>query len=115
AKRNDGNPNTHAFVASPELTTALAIAGDLTFNPPTDTLLNEEGQEVKLDEPLGIEMPVQGYAVEDAGYQAPAADGSSVEVIVSSDSSRLQLLEPFPEWEGTDLLGLKLLIKAKGK
>lgn len=115
AKRNDGNPNTHAFVASPELTTALAIAGDLTFNPLTDTLINEDGQAVKLDEPLGIEMPVQGYAVEDAGYQAPAADGSTVDVIVSSDSSRLQLLEPFPAWEGTDLLGLKLLIKAKGK
>ena len=115
AKRNDGNPNTHAFVASPELTTALAIAGDLTFNPLTDTLVNEDGQAVKLDEPLGMEMPVKGYAVEDAGYQAPAADGSGVEVIVSSDSSRLQLLEPFPAWEGTDLIGLKLLIKAKGK
>mgnify|MGYP003575495306 CR=1 FL=1 len=115
AKRNDGNPNTHAFVASPEITTALAIAGDLTFNPLTDTLVNEEGQAVKLEEPAGLEMPIKGYAVEDAGYQAPAVDGSQVEVIVSPESSRLQLLAPFPAWEGTDLHDLKLLIKAKGK
>ncbi|MDB5025670.1 MAG: aconitase [Mucilaginibacter sp.] len=115
AKRQDGNPNTHAFVASPEIVTAFAIAGDLTFNPLTDTLTNEHGQQVKLDEPLGIEMPVKGYAVEDAGYQAPAEDGSQVEVKVDPKSSRLQLLEPFTAWEGTDITGLKLLIKAKGK
>jgi aconitate hydratase len=115
AKRNDGNPNTHAFVASPEIVTAFAIAGDLTFNPLTDTLTNDRGEQVKFDEPVGIEMPIKGYAVEDAGYQAPAEDGSQVEVIVSPTSSRLQLLEPFTAWEGTDITGLKLLIKAKGK
>jgi aconitate hydratase len=115
AKRQDGNPNTHAFVASPEIVTAFAIAGDLTFNPLTDTLTNQNGEQVKLDEPQGIEMPVRGYAVEDAGYQAPAEDGSTVQVLVSPTSSRLQLLEPFAAWEGTDLTGLKLLIKAKGK
>ena len=115
AKRNDGNPNTHAFVASPEIVTAFAIAGDLTFNPLTDTLTNENGEQVKLDEPLGIELPVKGFAVDDAGYQAPAEDGSAVEVKVDPKSSRLQLLDPFPAWEGTDISGLKLLIKAKGK
>jgi aconitate hydratase len=115
AKRADGNPNTHAFVASPEIVTAMAIAGSLLFNPLTDTLTNDDGEQVKLDEPQGIEMPVKGYAVEDAGYQAPAADGSSVNVIVSPTSSRLQILDPFPAWEGSDLSGLKLLIKAKGK
>ena len=115
AKRADGNPNTMAFVASPELVTALAIAGDLTFNPITDTLTNEAGEQVKLDPPSGDELPVRGFAVEDAGYQAPAEDGSSVTVAVSPTSNRLQLLDPFPAWEGTDLKGLKLLIKAKGK
>ena len=115
AKRNDGNVNTHAFVASPEIVTAFAIAGDLTFNPLTDTLTNENGEQVMLDEPLGIEMPLKGFAVEDAGYQAPAEDGSKVEVKVDPKSSRLQLLDPFAAWEGTDLSGLKLLIKAKGK
>lgn len=115
AKRQDGNPNTHAFVASPEIVTAFAIAGDLTFNPLTDTLTNESGQQVMLDEPQGIEMPIKGFAVEDAGYQAPAMDGSTVEVKVSPDSDRLQLLDPFKAWEGTDILDLKLLIKAKGK
>ncbi|MFN3757956.1 MAG: aconitate hydratase [Algoriphagus aquaeductus] len=115
AKRADGNPNTHAFVASPEIVTALAIAGDLTFNPLTDTLTNAEGQQVKLDEPRGLELPTKGFAVEDAGYQAPAEDGSSVQVLVSPTSDRLQLLDSFPAWEGTDLTGLKLLIKAKGK
>ena len=115
AKRADGNPNTHAFVASPEIVTALAIAGDLTFNPIKDTLINEEGQQVKLEEPAGLELPTKGFAVEDAGYQAPAQDGSKVEVIVDAKSERLQLLEPFKAWEGTDLKGLKLLIKAKGK
>jgi aconitate hydratase len=115
AKRNDGNPNTHAFVASPEIVTAFAIAGDLTFNPLTDTLTNEAGEKVKLDEPQGIELPVNGFAVEDAGYQAPAEDPSTVEVIVNPTSDRLQLLDPFAPWEGHDLTGLKLLIKAKGK
>ena len=115
AKRNDGNPNTHSFVASPEIVTAFAIAGDLTFNPMTDTLTNEAGEQVRLDEPQGLEMPVKGYAVEDAGYQAPAEDGTGVQVLVNPQSSRLQLLEPFPAWEGTDLHGLRLLIKARGK
>ena len=115
AKRADGNPNTFAFVASPELVTALAIAGDLTFNPLTDTLINENGESVKLDPPSGFELPAKGFAVEDAGYQAPAADGSSVQVAVSPTSNRLQLLDPFQAWEGTDLTGMRLLIKAKGK
>lgn len=115
AKRADGNPNTLAFVASPELVTALAIAGDLTFNPLTDTLTNENGEQVKLDEPTGMELPPRGFAVEDAGYQAPAEDGSKVNVQVEPTSKRLQLLDPFAAWEGTDLKGLKLLIKAKGK
>lgn len=115
AKRADGNPNTFAFVASPELVTALAIAGDLTFNPLTDTLVNENGEQVKLDPPSGDELPAKGFDVEDAGYQAPAADGSSVQVKVSPTSNRLQLLDPFAAWEGTDLKGMRLLIKAKGK
>ncbi|RFS24923.1 aconitate hydratase [Chitinophaga silvatica] len=115
AKRNDGLASTHAFVASPEIVTALAIAGDLTFNPLKDTLTNKNGEQVKLDEPKGFELPVNGFAVEDAGYQAPAEDGSGVKVIVSETSDRLQLLQPFNAWEGTDLKGLKLLIKAKGK
>jgi aconitate hydratase len=115
AKRADGNPNTMAFVASPELVTALAIAGDLTFNPITDFLTNEKGEQVKLDEPTGMELPARGFAVEDAGYQAPAADGSGISVKVDPTSKRLQLLDPFAAWEGTDLKGLKLLIKAKGK
>ncbi|QEC42676.1 aconitate hydratase [Pseudobacter ginsenosidimutans] len=115
AKRNDGLASTHAFVASPEIVTAFAIAGDLTFNPLTDTLKNEEGKDVKLDEPTGVELPPKGFSVDDPGYQAPAADGSSVQVIVSPESQRLQLLAPFAAWEGTDLKGLRLLIKAKGK
>jgi len=115
AKRADGNPNTFAFVGSPELVTALAIAGDLNFNPLTDTLTNDKGEQVKLDAPTGFELPVKGFAVDDPGYQAPAADGSGVSVAVAPDSKRLQLLAPFAEWEGTDLKGLKLLIKAKGK
>jgi len=113
--RNDGNPNTHAFVASPEIVTAFAIAGRLTFNPITDTLTNEKGEQVKLDEPKGYELPPNGFDVKDAGYQAPAEDGSSVQVIVDPKSDRLQLLDSFPAWEGTDLMGLKLLIKVKGK
>ena len=115
AKRADGNPNTYAFVGSPELVTALAIAGDLSFNPLTDTLINNKGEAVKLDPPTGYELPINGFAVEDAGYQKPAEDGSYVQVIVNPESKRLQLLAPFPAWEGTDLCGLKLLIKAKGK
>ncbi|WP_262711649.1 aconitate hydratase [Niastella caeni] len=115
AKRNDGLASTHAFVASPEIVTAFAIAGDLTFNPLKDKLKNEDGKEVMLDEPTGMELPPKGFSVEDAGYQAPAADGSGVQVKVAPDSQRLQLLEPFPAWEGTDIKGLKLLIKAKGK
>lgn len=115
AKRADGNPNTHSFVASPEIVTAMAIAGDLTFNPLTDTLINTEGKSVKLDEPTGLELPTKGFAVEDAGYQAPAEDGSKVSVLVDPQSDRLQLLDSFVAWEGTDLKGLKLLIKAKGK
>ena len=115
AKRNDGNPNTHAFVGSPELVTALAIAGDLNFNPATDTLTNDKGEQVRLDPPSGDELPKNGFAVEDAGYQAPATDGSGVQVQVDPASNRLQLLDPFASWEGTDLKGLRLLIKAKGK
>jgi aconitate hydratase len=93
----------------------MAIAGDLGFNPLTDTLINDQGLEVRLDPPSGYELPPRGFAVEDAGYQAPAEDGSFVQVIVSPESKRLQLLDPFPAWEGDDLKGLKLLIKAKGK
>lgn len=115
AKRADGNPNTYAFVASPELVTALAIAGDLTFNPLTDALINEEGKAVKLDPPTGWELPPQGFDVEDAGYLAPMDDGSAVEVIVKPDSDRLQLLTPFEPWDGKNIIGAKLLIKAKGK
>lgn len=115
AKRNDGNPNTHAFVASPEIVTALTIAGDLTFNPMTDKLVNADGQEVMLDEPKGIELPPSGFAVEDAGYQAPAENGESVQVIVDPNSDRLQLLAPFNPWKKEDFTGMKLLIKAKGK
>ena len=115
AKRNDGNPNTHAFVASPEITTAFSIAGRLDFNPMTDTLMNEDGQAVKLDEPKGIELPLNGFAVEDAGFQAPAEDGSHINVEIAEDSERLQRLEPFAPWDGNDINGLKLLIKAKGK
>ncbi len=113
--RNDGNPNTHAFVASPEIVTAMAIAGDLTFNPLTDYLTNEKGEKVKLAEPKGIDLPPTGFDVKDAGYQAPAQDGSKIQVIVNPSSDRLQLLESFTPWEKKDLTGLKLLIKAKGK
>lgn len=115
AKRNDGLSATRAFVASPEIVTAFAIAGDLTFNPLKDKLVNENGEEVMLDEPKGLEAPPKGYAVEDAGYQAPAQDGSQVQVAISPASDRLQKLDAFKAWEGTDLTGLKLLIKAKGK
>ncbi|MEO5674974.1 MAG: aconitate hydratase [Chitinophagales bacterium] len=115
AKRNDGNPSTHAFVASPEIVTAFALAGNLKFNPLTDFLINEKGESVKLEEPQGIELPLNGFAVEDAGFVPPASDGSQVKVVVNPESDRLQLLESFPAWEGTDLTGLRLLIKAKGK
>lgn len=115
AKRADGNPNTMAFVGSPELVTAIAIAGRLDFNPMTDTLINEEGEEVRLEEPRGYELPPEGFSVEDAGYIAPKADGSSVQVKVAADSERLQLLEPFVPLSNESLQGMKLLIKAFGK
>ena len=115
AKRNDGNPNTHAFVASPELVTAFVLAGDLTFNPLKDFLTNSKGEKIKLAEPKGIELPINGFDVKDAGYQEPAKNGNAISVLVSPTSERLQLLDPFPAWEGTDLKGLKLLIKVKGK
>ncbi|MDX2247663.1 MAG: aconitate hydratase [Bacteroidia bacterium] len=115
SKRNDGNPNTHAFVASPEIVTALAIAGDLTFNPMKDTLINEQGIAVKLDPPTGEELPTKGFDVEDAGFVAPLEDGSSLQVVVEPNSTRLQLLEPFQPWDGKDVKGLHILIKAFGK
>ncbi len=115
AKRNDGLASTHAFVASPEIVTAYAIAGRLSFNPLKDKLVNEKGEEVMLDEPTGFELPPKGFSVGDPGYQAPAKDGKSVEVVVDPNSQRLQLLSPFPAWDGMDMRGLKLLIKAKGK
>ena len=115
SKRADGNPNTHAFVTSPEMVAALAIAGDLGFNPLTDTLTNDKGEQVKLLPPHGDELPTKGFAVEDNGYQAPAEDGSSVVIAVAPDSTRLQLLENFPIWDGKNITGAKLLIKAKGK
>jgi aconitate hydratase len=115
AKRNDGNPNTHGFVASPEIVTAFAIAGTLEFNPLTDSLINKKGEKIKLEEPQGIELPIKGFAVEDNGYQEPARDGSNISIEVRPDSDRLQLLTPFAPWEGRDIKGLRLLIKAKGK
>ena len=115
AKRNDGLASTHAFVASPEIVTALAMAGTISFNPLKDKLKNNKGEDVLLKEPTGFELPPKGFAVEDAGYQAPATDGSGIQVKVAAESKRLQLLAPFPAWEGIDLKGLKLLIKAKGK
>ncbi|MFV8224724.1 aconitate hydratase [Christiangramia aquimixticola] len=115
SKRADGNPNTHAFVGSPEMVAAIAISGRLDFDPTRDKLINEDGEEVMLDEPQGIELPTKGFAVEDAGYIAPKEDGSSVEVKVAEDSERLQLLTPFEPWDGKNLTGAKLLIKAWGK
>ena len=115
AKRADGNPNTYAFVASPEIVTAMTIAGDMTFNPLTDTLKNEIGEEVRLTPPLGDELPTKGFEVEDAGYQEPVENGKDVEVIVKPDSERLQLLTRFKSWDGDNITNLKLLIKAKGK
>ena len=115
SKRADGNPNTHAFVASPEIVTALAIAGRLDFNPLKDHLVNKNGESVLLDPPTGEELPARGYAVEDAGYQAPAADGSGVTVEVKPGSERLQLLDEFPAWDGKNIENARLLIKAQGK
>ena len=115
SKRADGNPNTHAFVTSPEMVAALAIAGRLDFNPLTDTLLNDNGEEVKLTAPFGDELPKRGFDVEDAGFQAPAEDGSAVQIAVNPDSDRLQLLAPFEPWDGKNISGAKLLIKAFGK
>ena len=115
AKRADGNPNTHAFVASPELTAAIAIAGRLDFNPLTDTLINEDGQEVMLDEPTGWELPLKGFEVQDNGYIAPEEDGSHVNVSVAADSDRLQLLDPFTPIANESVQNMNLLIKAKGK
>lgn len=115
SKRADGNPNTHAFVASPELVTAIALSGKLGFNPLTDTLINDKGEEVRLDPPTGYELPPTGFAVEDAGYNAPAADGSGIEVVVNPESERLQLLTPFQVITTDQLQNMRLLIKAKGK
>ncbi len=114
AKRNDGNPKTHAFVASPEMVTALALAGNLDFDPERDTLVNEDGQEVRLEAPAGDELPEKGFACDNPGYAAPAEDGSRIEVVVKPGSDRLQLLDSFPPNTG-DLKGLRLLLKAKGK
>ena len=115
SKRADGNPNTHAFVTSPEMVAALAISGRLDFNPLTDTLLNDKGEEVKLTAPFGDELPKKGFDVDDNGFQAPAADGSSVKIAVDASSDRLQLLEPFDAWDGKNITSAKLLIKAFGK
>lgn len=115
SKRADGNPNTHAFVASPEMVAAVAISGRLDFNPLTDTLINQKGEEVKLDPPTGLELPPLGFDVIDNGYLAPVEDGSQVQVKVKEDSERLQLLTPFAPWNGENLTGAKLLIKAHGK
>ncbi len=115
SKRADGNPNTHAFVASPEIVTALAIAGDLGFNPLKDKLTDKNGVEVLLDPPKGWELPPGGFDVKDNGFQAPSEDGSAIEVIVAPDSKRLQILTPFKEWNGKDIAGMNVLIKAKGK
>ena len=115
AKRNDGNPNTFAYVASPDMVMAYAIAGKLDFDPLHDELINEDGKKVKLNEPKGLVFPPKGFDVDDPGYQAPAEDGSKIEIVVKPDSKRLQLLTPFTPWDGNDFRGMKLLIKAKGK
>ncbi len=115
AKRNDGNPNTYAFVASPEIVIAMAIAGDMTFNPLIDTLVNENGENVKLQPPTGYELPQKGFHVDDMGYQEPALSGNDIKITVNLDSERLQLLERFNPWDGKDMTGLHLLLKAKGK
>jgi aconitate hydratase len=115
AKRNDGNPNTHAFVASPEIVTALAIAGDLTFNPVTDFLINRKGEKVTLAEPSGFDLPPDGFADFESGLQEPSMDKTKISVIINPDSERLQVLDPFPVWDGHDYKDLPLLIKVKGK
>jgi aconitate hydratase len=115
SKRADGNPNTHAFVGSPEMVAAIAISGRLDFDPMNDTLINEDGEEVKLDPPQGIELPELGFAVENNGYLEPKEDGSSINVSVDPSSNRIQLLDPFDPWDGKNLTGAKLLIKAHGK
>lgn len=115
AKRNDGNPNTHAFVTSPEIVAALSIAGDLCFNPMTDMLINEKGEKIKLKEPEGYELPPKGYDMEDSGYIAPITDGSGIDIKIAPDSQRLQELKPFPKWDGKDIIAQPLLIKVKGK
>ena len=115
AKRNDGNPATHGFVASPEIVTAMVFAGDLAFNPLTDTLTNEDGVQVKLEPPTGVELPPKGFAVEDAGFQAPIEDGSGINITVDPNSDRIQLLDPFKPINQEQLKGMRLLIKAKGK
>jgi len=115
AKRNDGNPNTHSFVASPEIVTAFALAGTLKFNPLKDKLVNDKGEEVMLDDPSGFELPPRGFDVVDLGYQPPAEDGSTIEIKINPNSERLQLLQPFEPWDGNDFIGLRLLIKVKGK
>lgn len=115
SKRNDGNPNTHGFVASPEIVTAMAMAGDLAFNPLTDTLTNEDGEQVRLDPPVGVELPPRGFDVEDAGFTPPIADGSGVSVVVKPTSNRLQLLTPFKPLTQDQVQGMRVLIKAKGK
>jgi len=115
AKRTDGNPNTYAFVASPEIVTAIAISGKLTFNPLTDKLVNTDGKEVMFSEPEGIELPPRGFGAVDIGYQKPEKTGKKSEISISPDSDRLQILDPFKEWDGKDFKGLPLLIKAKGK
>ena len=115
AKRADGNPNTHAFVASPELAMALTIAGDLCFNPLTDTLVNEQGEAVKLDAPQGETLPERGFTVDDNGYVAPVTDGGDIEVTIRPDSARLQKLQPFAPWDGKELTDMPLLIKVQGE
>ena len=115
AKRADGNPNTHAFVASPEIVAAIAISGDLGFNPTTDSLINEKGQEVKLEEPTGWELPPKGFEVDERGYIEPDKDGSNIEVKINPESKRLEKLQPFSSWDGNNITDAKLLIKAYGK
>lgn len=115
SKRNDGNPNTHSFVASPEIVTAMALAGDMTFNPLTDSLTNEKGEKVKLEEPTGYELPPKGFDVEDPGFQEPLKDGSGVKISVDPASKRLQLLQPFKAWNGKNLTQMPVLVKALGK
>jgi aconitate hydratase len=115
AKRNDGNESTHSFIASPEIVMALTLAGNLHFNPLKDKLVNKQGQEVFLEEPAGVELPPKGFDVEDTGYLAPPDNPDNIAITIKSDSQRLQLLEPFKPWNGKDITGMRLLIKAKGK